>query len=86
LSSDAASERSSAPLLGGSEEKETVGGRAKQFFHKLKEENENRKKATIQHVTKEEATAITGHGEGGPRSNSKEGKGDGRVVAAFSLF
>lgn len=86
VSSDAASERSSAPLLGALGEKETVGSKAKHFFQKLKEENEERKKASVQHVTKEQATAITGHGEGGARPDSKEGKGDGRVVAAFSLF
>jgi hypothetical protein len=86
VSSDAASQRSSAPLLGALGGKETVASKAKQFFQKLKEENEERKKSSVQHVTKDQATAITGHGEGGARSNSKEGKGDGRVVAAFSLF
>lgn len=82
--SDSASERSSAPLLGGCTK--TVGQKAKLLWKNLKEENEQRKTEALHHVTSEEATAITGHGEGGSKSNTQDRKGDKKIAAAFTLF
>ena len=83
VASDEKSERSTAALLDCS--KETVGSKAKALWKQLKEENQARK-TSIQYVTPEEATAITGHGENGPKSNTKDGKGDKRIAAAFTFF
>lgn len=83
VTSDDKSECSTAPLLGRS--KETVGSKAKALWRQLKEEDEVRK-TSIQHVTPEEATVITGHGESGSKSNNKHGKGDKRIAGAFTLF
>lgn len=83
VTSDAKSERSTAALLGRS--KVIVGSKAKVLWKKLKEEDAERK-TNIQYVTSEEATAITGHGEDSPKSNTKDGKGDKRIATAVTFF
>ena len=52
------------------------------MWKSLKEENTERKEKDIQYISREEATAITGHGD----PNGKDGKGDKRTAAAFTLF
>jgi hypothetical protein len=83
VTNDATSERSTTALLGHSEH--TVGSRAKALWRTLRAENAERK-TNIQHVTPKEATAITGYGENGPKSNVKDGKGDKRTAAAVGFF
>jgi hypothetical protein len=76
---DSKSENSTAALLNGYKE-ETVVDKAKALWKNLKEDNEERKQNNIQHVTTNEATAITGHGENAPESDAKKGKGDKRMA------
>jgi hypothetical protein len=83
VKSDAQSERSTTALLSGSNE--TVGTKAKALWKKLKEEDAERKQSNIQHVTHQEATTITGHGENVPGAGTKHGKGDKRI-ATTALF
>lgn len=83
ITNGAKSERSTTALLGRSEQ--TVGSRAKALWRTLKQENAERK-TNIQHVTPKEATAITGYGENGSKSNVKDGKGDKRTAAVVAFF
>lgn len=77
---DAKSERSMTALLGHSEQ--TVGSKAKAMWKSLKEENAERKNGSVQYVSREEATAITGHGE----ANGENGKGDKRTAASVTFL
>lgn len=80
---DGKSQHSTTGLLGSSQE--LFSSKAKALWKKLREEDAERK-TNVQHVTFQEATAITGHGENGARSNAKDGKGDKRLAAAVTFF
>ncbi|KAH9872665.1 hypothetical protein J1614_005059 [Plenodomus biglobosus] len=83
VTNDAKSEESTIALVDPCDQ--TFQTKAKDLWKKLKEEIAERK-TTIQYVTSAEATAITGHGENGPKSNAKGRKGDKRIASALALF
>lgn len=72
-----------APVLKSSKEEAREGAETKSLFQKLKEESRERKEQRAQHVTHDEATRITGYGEGGVKSNKSNGKGDKRSLGAL---
>src|SRR5690242_16382290 len=84
VQSDAQSEYSTAPLISGNAkpQEESFGAKAKRFWKEVKEEDRQRREERIQHVSSADATNITGHGENGPKSNAKDGKGDKRMGVA----
>jgi hypothetical protein len=83
----AQSERSTTVVLDNgnatSEHAGGLGAKAKEMWQNLKNEDKTRKEESILHVTPAEATKITGHGEDGPKSNVKDGKGDKRSLGAL---
>ncbi|KAF3003421.1 hypothetical protein E8E13_001036 [Curvularia kusanoi] len=94
-SSDTASIYSTTPLLDSETTITATGGKsatstgarakAKTLWKTLKEEDLARR-SEVKHVTHQEATAITGHGEDAKKHNVKNGPGDKTSPAALFLF
>lgn len=87
---EAQSTHSSAHLLPastakGTADKECTPNKAQSLWQKLKQEDQERKKARFTHVTASEAAQITGHVAGEARHGGEKGKGD-KTMAAFLML